>query len=150
MRAVRYIGVGIAALGIAAAAAAPVTAQPTRSTHNVYLSQIRYQAQAGRGVNGEYVKITNGHDYYVNLRHWTLSERHGNLLYAFPNKWLAPHASLWLYSGQGYNHGVNLYWGSNSSIWHNTGDRATLRNGRATLIDTAVWNQRSLGYVNVH
>src|ERR1044072_4121061 len=136
MRVLRYLGVGVAALGVAAAAAAPVTAQPVRSTSNVYLAQIRYQAQPARGVNGEYVKITNGHDYYVNLRHWTLSEHHGNRLYAFPDKWLAPHASLWIYSGPGVNRNANLYWDSAAPVWHNSGDRATLRNGRGTLIDT--------------
>jgi Lamin Tail Domain len=150
MRAVRLLGVAVATLGIAAAAAAPVTAaQPTRSTQNVYLAQVRYQARSDRGVNGEYVKITNGHDYYVNLRHWTLSEHHGNLLYAFPDKWLAPHASMWLYSGVGVNDRHNLYWDSVTPVWRDAGDRATLRNGRGTMIDTAVWQQRGVGYLNV-
>lgn len=153
MRAVRYIGVGIAALGVAATAAAPVSAQPlrprpVRAQHNVYLAQIRYQALPGKGLNGEYVKLTNGHDYRVDLRNWTLTERFQGRRYTFPDKWLAPHASVWLYSGRGVNHGANLYWDARTPVWHNEGDTATLRNGRATVIDTCGWKQRGRGWTN--
>lgn len=145
MRAVRYIGVGIATLGIVATAAAPGSAEPLRPQNNVFLAHIRYVAPSGTGVNGEYVKLTNGHDYYVNLRHWTLGERADSRHYTFPDKWLAPGASLWLYSGFGRDGGANLYWDSRTYVWNNNADTATLRNGRTTLIDTCAWKSRGPG-----
>ncbi len=148
MRAVRSIGAGIAALGIAAAVAAPASATPTRPQHNVYLAQIRYEALPGRGLNGEFVKLTNGHDYYVNLRGWTIEERYRGRRYTFPDKWLAPHASVWLYSGRGVDHGANLYWDARTPVWYDNGDLAVLRNGRASVIDRSGWKSRGRGFTD--
>ena len=94
MRVARWIGAGIAALGIAATAAAPVPAEPSGPQANVLLAQIRYQAKHGTGLNGEYVKLTNGHRYRVDLVDWTLTERYYGERYYFPHKWLAPGASV--------------------------------------------------------
>lgn len=146
MRAARYIGVGIATLGVAAVAAAPVSAHPVNLKHTVFLAKLRYQPQAANGVNGEYVKLTNGRDYYVNLRGWTLSERYSSRVFTFPDKWLAPGASVWLYSGMGHDNGANLYWNSRMSIWHNSGDTAQLRNASATLVDTLKWKDAGISH----
>ncbi len=148
MRAARFIGVAIATLGIAATAAAPVAAEPMKPKDNVYLAQIRYQALPEQGPNGEYVKLTNGHNYYVNVRGWTLTERADNHRYRFPDKWLAPGGSVWLYSGFGFNRGANLFWDSRTYLWNNQSDTAILRNGRSTVIDTCTWRTVGSGYTN--
>ncbi|MDI5973698.1 lamin tail domain-containing protein [Streptomyces sp. SL13] len=149
MRALRTISAGIAALALAAAAAGPVAAEPT-SLHdngNVRFSQIRYES-SGKGLNGEYVKLTNGHTYPVDLRSWSLTETYSGHRYVFPDKWLAPGASVWLYSGRGRNGGANLYWNAAGYVWHNPGDLAVLRNGRSTRVDSCGWQGLGRGFTN--
>ncbi|PWI45451.1 lamin tail domain-containing protein [Streptomyces sp. ICBB 8177] len=148
MRAVRFFGVGIAALGIAATAAAPVAAEPGRPQANVFIAQVRYLSPPGTGVNGEYVKLTNGHNYNINLANWTLHERVHNRTYRLPSHWLGPDDSVWIYSGHGRNGGANLFWGSNTTVWDNNADTATVRNGRNTTIDTCSWRTKGPGFTN--
>jgi hypothetical protein len=148
MRAVRVIGAGVAALGIAASAAAPSQAWTPGPSHtNVSLARIHYEAR-GAGLNGEYVKLTNHHSYPVDLRGWSLTETYWGHRYVFPDKWLAPGASVWLYSGRGRDAGANLYWFSSGWVWHEGGDGAVLRNGRGTVIDTCGWKSRGAGWTD--
>lgn len=144
MRAVRTIGLAIAVTGLAATAAAPVAAASTypRYNDNVRIATTHYRAM-GRGLNGEWVKFTNNRGYPVDLRGWTLTERYFGHRYTFPDKWLAPGASVWLRSGRGLDRGANLYWDSRTYVWNNHVDSATLRNARSTVIDTCGWKSRT-------
>lgn len=149
MRAVRTFGIAVVVAGIAATAAAPVAAASTYPQHNdnVHFATIHYRA-GGRGLNGEWVKFTNDRGYAVDLRGWTLTERRAGHRYTFPDKSLAPGASVWLYSGRGRDTGANLHWNARTYVWNNDGDSATLRNGRGTLIDTCGWKARGGSFVN--
>lgn len=147
MRVARYIGAGLAVLGIVVTAAAPAPARPARPHRSVHLAQIRYQAPPETGPNGEYVKLTNGRNYYINLRNWSLTERDDARRYTFPDKWLAPGGSVWLYSGWGRDAGANLFWRSRTYVWHNN-DAAVLRNGRNTFVDACAWRGPGRGFTN--
>lgn len=69
---------------------------------------------------------------------YTLRDRSGHL-YKFPTFTLRPRASVTVHTGRGTNTGTNLYWGSGSFIWNNTGDTAYLRNTVGTLKDSCSW-----------
>jgi phosphatidylserine/phosphatidylglycerophosphate/cardiolipin synthase-like enzyme len=83
----------------------------------------------GDDVQGEYVSLQNFGGSSAAIADWTLRDE-GNHVFTFPSFTLAPGGTLRVWTRAGTNDAGNLYWGSGSAIWNNTGDCAYLRDAQ--------------------
>jgi len=88
-----------------------------------------------QNLNNEWVLLTNRGDGMVLLAGWTLSDKTGLDPYVFPAFVLMPKSSVTVYSGSGKMNDTALFMGRYTPIWKNSGDVATLKDGRGTIID---------------
>ena len=85
--------------------------------------------------NGEWVEIANQGGRPVNMAGFTLKDE-ANHIYTFGDFTVTPGVSFRIYSGQGRNTAVELYWGMRGdSIWNNNTDTAFLRDDQGALVD---------------
>ena len=96
-------------------------------------------------LNAEYVVIRNTSSTTRCLTNWTVRDV-ANHVYRFPSFCLGGYKSVTLHTGRGTNTAAHRYWGSGSYIWNNTGDKAYLRNGSGTLMDSCAWGD-GVGYL---
>ena len=89
-------------------------------------------------MQGEYVQIHNQGASAANMTNWTLCDL-ANHCYTFPAFSLNPGSAVKVWTKEGTNTATNLYWGSGSAIWNNTGDTATLRDNIGILVDQYVY-----------
>jgi hypothetical protein len=66
---------------------------------------------------------------------WTLSDEASHT-YTFPTFTLGSGASVREWTKSGTDTATDLYGGSGSAIWNNTGDTAYLRDDLGSLVDT--------------
>jgi hypothetical protein len=85
-------------------------------------------------LNAEWVRIKNTTNTAKTLTAWTLRDASSHI-YTFPRFTLAAGASVQIHTGSGANGANNLYWGSGSYIWNNSGDTAYLKNASGTTVD---------------
>jgi phosphatidylserine/phosphatidylglycerophosphate/cardiolipin synthase-like enzyme len=102
------------------------------TTVDVRIEEIIYDP-AGDPVD-EYVRIQN-HAGAVEMTGWTLRDE-ANHVYTFPSFTLAAGASVRVWTGSGVDSTTDLYWGSGSAIWNNTGDTAYLDDDLGNPVDT--------------
>jgi large subunit ribosomal protein L20 len=108
--------------------AAPVKAPPAPakpSYEGLSISHLEFDPP-GKDVDGEYVRISNASGGAIDLSGWTLRDSDDKHSYTFPSFTLAAGAEVQLWTKAGDDDAANLYWGSRSAIWNNTGDTATL------------------------
>lgn len=90
-------------------------------------------------LNAEYVTTKNTSTTSPNtLAGFRLSDIAGHV-FSFPSLTLQPGASVRVHTGSGTNTSTDLYWGSGSYIWNNTGDTAYLRTAEGVTQDTCSW-----------
>ena len=89
----------------------------------------------GGDVAGEYVRLQNTSADDVDLTGWTLHDGAKNHAFTFPSFTLAAGATVTLWTKSGTNDMENLYWGSLSPIWNNTGDTAVLLDARGAVVN---------------
>lgn len=104
---------------------------------SVYISSVQFDAPGDdrQNLNGEWVRLTNRGDGPVLLAGWTLSDITGSHPYMFPAFVLMPESSVTVCSGSGRMNDTALFMGLDAPVWGNTGDSATLKDGRGTIID---------------
>jgi hypothetical protein len=104
---------------------------------SIYISAVQFDAPGDdrRNLNTEWVRLTNRGDGLVLLAGWTLSDKTSSHPYVFPAFVLMPKSSVTIYSGSGKMNDTALFMGLDTPIWSNTGDVATLKDGRGTIID---------------
>ena len=86
--------------------------------------------------NGEWIEIANQGDQAVPMRSYTLKDEANNI-YTFGDFTVRPGRTFRLYSGQGQDSGLALYWGLvGESVWNNNGDAAFLRDAEGALVDS--------------
>jgi Lamin Tail Domain len=135
--------VATAALTAALAVAAVVIAPAADASSAVRLGKIQYNSPgsdtgSNASLNAEFVTITNHAAKRRTLTGWTLRDA-SHHVYRFPTFSLGSGASVRVHTGNGSNGAHDLYWRSSSYIWNNTGDKAILRNGAGTTLDTCSW-----------
>jgi phosphatidylserine/phosphatidylglycerophosphate/cardiolipin synthase-like enzyme len=106
----------------------------TPPTQDVQITYIEYDPP-GDDVQGEYVRIENLGGSAANMTDWTLRDE-SNHVFIFPSFTLAPAGTVQVWTRAGTNDASNLYWGSGSAIWNNTGDCAYLQDGSGEMIWT--------------
>ena len=112
----------------------PSQATPTE----VQITHLEYDPE-GDDVLGEYVRLENGGGTAQTLTNWTLSDASGHT-YTFPTFSLTNGAAVQVWTKSGQDTSSDLYWGSGSAIWNNTGDTAYLRDSQGDLIDTYAYS----------
>lgn len=89
-----------------------------------------------QNLNGEWVEIRNDGDRGVNLRGFSLRDTSSTNLYVFGSVELPSGTVLRIYSGCGQDMPTEVYWCSDTSIWNNSGDAATLRDADERFLAT--------------
>jgi Domain of unknown function (DUF1929) len=87
----------------------------------------------GPDLMSERLVIENQTAMNVNVTNWTIEDLK-NHVFTFPQFLLATGAQVQLWTKGGVSDANNLYWGSGSPIWNNTGDTAILRNAQRVEI----------------
>jgi hypothetical protein len=104
------------------------------SAADVQITFIEYDPP-GSDVEGEYVRIENLGGSVADMSDWTLRDE-ANKVFTFPAFTLSPGAAVQVWTKGGTDTVTDLYWGSGSAIWNNTGDCAYLRDSGGTAVDT--------------
>ncbi|WP_433292934.1 lamin tail domain-containing protein [Actinoplanes sp. CA-030573] len=126
-----------AGVGIAATAEA---ATPPLTFTRVYYNSPGTDDRSNASLNAEYFKLTNNTSAAIQLAGWTVRDK-ANHVYTFKSTALAAKASVYVHTGKGSDTATNKHWGSGNYIWNNDGDTATLKNTKATTIDTCTWGR---------
>jgi hypothetical protein len=122
---------------IAALLCTATTAHADIRIHAIFYNPPGSDTQAK--LNQEWVSIHNYGKHPKSLGRWTLRD-HQHHVYTFPSAFtLCGGCSAKVHTGSGSNTASNLYWGSGSYIWNNTGDIAGLRNSAGTLVDRCAY-----------
>lgn len=91
---------------------------------------------AGRDVEGEFVRISNGSAAAVDLTGWSMRDFASRHAYTFPAFTLAPGAEVQLWTKAGADDAANLYWGQRAAVWNNEGDTAILADAQGAEVAT--------------
>lgn len=116
------------------------TSPPPANVQIVFI----YYDPPGPDEDGEYVSLNNLGGTNATMTNWTL-EDNANHVFTFPTFTLASGGSVKVWTGSGNNNGSNLYWGSGTAIWNNTGDTATLRLSNGQVVDTCTYGGGGTG-----
>jgi hypothetical protein len=90
-------------------------------------------------LNAETVTLVNTSSSDFNLRGWTLREAQHNRVYKFGRRTLKAGAALDIHTGTGHDTATDVYWGSDSYVWDNLSDVATLRDDGGDRIAVKRW-----------
>jgi hypothetical protein len=94
-------------------------------------------------LNAEYVTVVNASKATHLLTGWVVKDSYGHR-FVFPAFSLRPGKSVRLRTGQGRNTTTDLYWGQTETyIWNNDGDTATLLNAKGRPVDTCSWTKKA-------
>jgi hypothetical protein len=115
-------------------------ASPALASGPMKIAKIHY-AQTGTNLNTEYIVFKNKSTHTVQMKGWKITSAPStdHQYYVFPSTKVAPGRYLILYTGTGSNTSTRRYWGAGSPVWNNDGDRAVLKNGTGTIVDTCVY-----------
>ncbi|MFI0940512.1 lamin tail domain-containing protein [Streptomyces sp. NPDC021020] len=135
----------LAAGALVTVAALPASAAPAQHGRHqqmgaqVVLGSVHHtrDTRSARGLNDEWITVTNEGRRTVSLDHWTLTDADHHV-YRFGHVTLRAHQSLRVHSGRGHNTYRDLYQGGTRSVW-GSNDRATLRDARGHVVDTESW-----------
>src|SRR3954449_4987970 len=133
----------LSAVAVGAALAVAVLPSTADAGSVVRLGKVQYDSPGGDtgsnlSLNAEWVTITNHAATKRSLTGWTLRDAQSHV-YRFPAFTLAAGASVGGRAGRCPTGAHTLYRGSGGYIWNNTGDKATLKNGAGTVLDTCSW-----------
>lgn len=109
----------------------------------VHISFVRYNPPGpdtgnNAHLNKEIVVVTNPTAQARSLTGWTLRDSENNV-YRFPTTRLLPGDLVTVHRGKGTKGPGQRYWGRESYVWDNTGERAVLRNRAGTRVDACKW-----------
>ena len=81
----------------------------------------------------EYVEFRNTRKTSVSLRGWSLRDEDGKT-YRFGNVAVPALGLVRVHTGRGRDTRSDLFWGLANYVWNNSGDTATLRSARGTVV----------------
>ncbi len=111
----------------------PPTTTPTPLVQaHVRIAYIEYDPPGSNDVAGEYVYLQNQAGT-ANMTSWTLCDN-AEHCFTFPTFILVAGSTVQVWTKSGENTATDLYWGSESAIWDNTGDTAYLRDSNGMLV----------------
>jgi len=98
-------------------------------------------------LNGEYIVVTNTTSRAIVMTGYKVYDAGKKHTYAFPKGYaIAGRKSVVLRTGSGRNTATNVYWGkTNTYVWNNTGDTATLVNSRGAKVHACIYKPVATG-----
>jgi endonuclease YncB( thermonuclease family) len=87
----------------------------------------------GDNLDDEYVVFENTGAAAVEMTDWQVSDEAGKT-YTFPTFTLDAGSSVTLHTGSGTDTSTDLYWGSGSPVWNNSGDTVFVYDDTGTLV----------------
>lgn len=134
----------VASAGLVAGAPAAHAASPLQFGR-IYYDSPGSDSRTNTSLNAEWAVVKNVTGTTRCLTNWTVRDAAGHV-YKFGTFCLGAYKSVTLHTGRGTNTAAHRYWNSGSYIWNNTGDKAYLRNGSGTLMDSCTWSSTGSGY----
>jgi hypothetical protein len=111
-----------------------MTVRGEESAADVHITFVEYDPP-GSDLEGEYVRVENLGGSAADMTDWTLRDE-ANKVFTFPAFTLDAGATVQVWTKSDTNTSTDLYLGSGSAIWNNTGDCAHLRDSAGTPVDT--------------
>jgi len=111
----------------------------------IYYDSPGSDTRTNASLNAEWAIVKNVTGSTRCLTNWTVRDAAGHV-YKFGSFCLGANKYVYLHTGRGTNTATHRYWGSGNYIWNNTGDKAYLRNGSGTLMDSCSWSSVGSGY----
>jgi len=111
----------------------PTPTEPPKPFVYIEITDFKYDPP-GDDVLGEYLVIENQGTANQNMTGWKLKNDE-NETFRFPAYILKAGAGVTVWTKEGVNTETDLYWGSETPIWSNHGDCATLLDGSHQLVD---------------
>jgi competence protein ComEC len=113
----------------------PVLSGGESEPSSIRLVSIVYNP-VGDDVDREYIIIENGGPEAIFLTGWRLEDAAIRTnIFNFPSFRLAAGAQVKIWTRRGVSDGTDIYWGSDTAIWNNDGDTATLFDESGALVD---------------
>lgn len=121
----------------------PVGSVPAEAAPTVRITSVQYDSPGSdRGgnasLNAEWIRIKNFSSTKKVLTGWTLRDRSKHV-YRFGTFTLGPGNSVRVHTGRGADSRSHLYWGEESYVWNNEGDKATLKTASGTVVSVKSW-----------
>ena len=110
--------------------------------HAVYFDSPGSDDGSNASRDAEWVQLNNPTSSGKAIGGWTLRDASSHV-FVFPSYTLAAGHSVKVHTGTGTDTSTDLYWGSGSYIWNNTGDTATLTNSSGGTVDTCSYTSSS-------
>ena len=122
---------------VAIVAMLTLTATAADASTAVKISKIHY-AQTGTSLNTEYIVFKNTTAKSRSIGGWKIisAPSTDNQYYVFPKTTIPAGGTVTLYTGSGTNSPGKRYWHASGPRWNNGGDKAVLKNGSGTTVDT--------------
>lgn len=92
-------------------------------------------------VNREYVVVSNTTSKAIALKGYKVRDGGSKHTYTFGAFTLNAKKSVTLHTGKGKNTASTLYWGQNYYVWNNTGETATLFNGKGAKVASCTYKK---------
>ena len=120
-----------------------LTATPAEAAPSVRFTKVQYNSPGNdtgknASLNAEWVRIKNHSSSKKVLTGWTIKDRTG-YVYTFPTFTLKAGASVTVHTGSGNDSTGHVYWDKDWYVWNNGGDKAYLRSGSKTQVDSCSW-----------
>ena len=131
-----------AGMSVSSAAAPRAVATGGVKIVQIYFDSPGSDTGSNASLDAEWVKVKNVTGSRRTITGWTLRDA-ANHVYRFGTTTIGAGATLRVHTGRGRKNATNRYWGQDWYIWNNTGDTATLRNARGTLVDRCHYTSAS-------
>lgn len=113
-----------------------------------------WDSGTNRHLNREWILIKNTGPNDVQMRGWQVFDRYRDHVYRFNSIYLEPGDTIRLHTGRGSFDGApaceegtpcpehahnDFYWGLDSYVWNNSGDKATLKRPNGATVDRCIY-----------
>ena len=134
------------------AAPAPATTPTADAAGCVSITKAYYDSPgtdhgSNASLNDEFIQLRNHCSSKKSLSGWTLRDTASHV-YRFGTFSLGSGDSVKVHTGSGSNTAAHRYQRSGWYIWNNDGDKAILKNGDGTTVDTCSWRGYGSGWVS--
>ncbi|MET9804710.1 lamin tail domain-containing protein [Streptomyces sp. NPDC006368] len=97
-------------------------------------------------VTKEVVQLHNRGNAEVDLTGWRLLDTGRHVAapfdFRFPERTLRPDDDVFVHTGDGEDHGPDLFWGLHHAVWNNSGDTARLLDASGHEVDRLQWTKK--------
>lgn len=109
-------------------------------TGDIRIIEIFFDGDVFQVESDEYIEIRNEDAKPINLKGWTLEDEGPNHSYTFPAYTMDPGETCRIYTNEVHPSSCAFNWGHGQAIWNNSGDTATLKDGRGRIIDVCSYD----------